>query len=425
MFLSLAKLFGADHQRTAREDVFLVHPLQLSRWLDEAWAAARGRRLSGTDADAAVPRRRRIIETLDLPAPRGTPPLRCPPASPRRPGRFSRRAVELATARRNRRLGLLWHHLVYAYLIESTGVFEVLAEVVRRLVVGETLRPAVRRPRRWAAGHRGAVLPRPAAVLHRRDGQRAAARPPGEPPQRLLADVRPRAAAPDARRWPPAPARPRVVEAGHRHGVNTGFREKWTELLRQVWLGIENPGTGSGPTPPTASYIALLCGALKDMLAMRRRGGLLAREEFAYVSALSWFHLTLRTDTPIVQSTSTPPAPARPSVSRSSRPRGDDAGSPVPRAVRARRADVGAAAGHRARALLHDAGPRRLPRPRAPPPSDRHEQRSSTCGSRRPASASRTGRPAPSWPRGRPSRSACRRQVRYGPPLRRLAQRSP
>ena len=36
-------------------------------------------------------------------------------------------------------VGLLWHHLIYAYLIESTGAFEVFAEVVRRLVAGETL----------------------------------------------------------------------------------------------------------------------------------------------------------------------------------------------------------------------------------------------------------------------------------------------
>jgi hypothetical protein len=32
----------------------------------------------------------------------------------------------------------------------------------------------------------------------------------------------------------------------------------------------------------------------------RRRGGLLAREEFAYVTVLSWFHLTVQTNTPIV-----------------------------------------------------------------------------------------------------------------------------
>ena len=36
------------------------------------------------------------------------------------------------------------------------------------------------------------------------------------------------------------------------------------------------------------------------MMAMRRRGGLLAREEFVHVTTMSWFHLTLETDIPIV-----------------------------------------------------------------------------------------------------------------------------
>ena len=34
---------------------------------------------------------------------------------------------------------LLWHHLAYAYVLESTGIVEIFAEVVRRLVVGQTL----------------------------------------------------------------------------------------------------------------------------------------------------------------------------------------------------------------------------------------------------------------------------------------------
>ncbi len=37
------------------------------------------------------------------------------------------------------------------------------------------------------------------------------------------------------------------------------------------------------------------------MLRLRRRGGMLAREEFTYVTMLSWFHLTVESDTPVVQ----------------------------------------------------------------------------------------------------------------------------
>ena len=38
MFLSLAKLF--EDLGGSREQALLVHPVQLSRWLDEAWASA-------------------------------------------------------------------------------------------------------------------------------------------------------------------------------------------------------------------------------------------------------------------------------------------------------------------------------------------------------------------------------------------------
>ena len=105
----------------------------------------------------------------------------------------------------------------------------------------------------------------------------------------------------------PVPARwlrPGVADGSWKQdvgdGVNSSFREKWTELLRQVWLGMENANNGIGPNATDREYIATLCEALRDMMAMRRRGGLLAREEFAYVSTMSWFHLTLEHDFPIV-----------------------------------------------------------------------------------------------------------------------------
>jgi hypothetical protein len=63
---------------------------------------------------------------------------------------------------------------------------------------------------------------------------------------------------------------------------------------------MENANNGIGPNATDREYIALLCDALRDMMALRRRGGLLAREEFSYVSTLSWFHLTLEDNFPII-----------------------------------------------------------------------------------------------------------------------------
>lgn len=106
--------------------------------------------------------------------------------------------------------------------------------------------------------------------------------------------------------WPGA-AEQGAWKANTGSGVNSDFLSKLTELLRQVWMGIENRENKNGPNPADPDYIALLCQALKDMLLGRRQNGLLAREEFVHVSTMSWFHLTLlesqgaQVDSPIVR----------------------------------------------------------------------------------------------------------------------------
>ena len=82
--------------------------------------------------------------------------------------------------------------------------------------------------------------------------------------------------------------------------MNTTFREKWAELLRQTWLGYENRTNFVGTNATDEAYVLMLCDSLRDMLNMRRQGGLLSREEFTSVAVMSWFELTLSADTPIV-----------------------------------------------------------------------------------------------------------------------------
>ncbi len=79
--------------------------------------------------------------------------------------------------------------------------------------------------------------------------------------------------------------------------ANERFLELWNELLRQVWLGIEHDKNTSGANPTDASYIGYLCQAIGQTLQMRRRKGMLSREEFAYATMMSWFHLTVEHDT--------------------------------------------------------------------------------------------------------------------------------
>jgi hypothetical protein len=299
MFRNLARLIPAPAglgPAGPAIQVFRVHPLQLSRWLEEAWVAARTVPEFGIRTVNALPflGSDEIVDVLDLPAPSATadPPL---PSgiNPADIGAFNGQVF-------SGRVPLVWDHLVYAYLLECTGVIEVMAEVVRRFAVGETLNTLSADGTRWVRSTEELFYREP--PLFAITGIASEARPDlrvtrrnnywrmfgMEPPHQV-------------------PARYRkfgYVEQGWRadtgEGVNSGFREKWTELLRQVWLGFENARNGIGPNATDREYVGFLCQSLRDMMTMRRRGGQLAREEFVHVTTLSWFHLTLETDTPIV-----------------------------------------------------------------------------------------------------------------------------
>jgi len=83
--------------------------------------------------------------------------------------------------------------------------------------------------------------------------------------------------------------------------ANTDFVGTFEEFLREVWIGIENVRNESGANPTDDAKIADLAKKLHDMLITRRETGNLSREELVKVSWMSWFHLTVESDLPIIQ----------------------------------------------------------------------------------------------------------------------------
>jgi hypothetical protein len=306
MFRNLAQLLVPPR---GRNDVFLIHPLQLSRWLDEAWASASTVPSFGHPTSARPPfiSDVDIVDILDLPRPKATVGQDIAPAGidfvggrVGNPDVFTNQAFRIDRGITS--AGLVWDHLAYAYLIESTGVYEVMAEVVRRLVVGETLNTLSAPSIKWLRSTEELFFRDP--PLFSISGAVSEVRPNDRVNQRnaywrMFAMDLPH---PLPSRWAGSGGTGEGLwKSDIGGGVNSGFREKWTELLRQVWLGIENARNDSGPNATDREYVALLARALKDMMNMRRRGGQLAREEFVYVSTMSWFHLTLESDSPIVK----------------------------------------------------------------------------------------------------------------------------
>ena len=293
MFMNLAQCYPTNP--AGRHVVLQLPAIQLSRWLDEVWSQATlPEPLQGGPVDqdgrTLLAHPKAVAGAAHEIAPSGLEPVL--PTGPPAPFTLTSGPLSVPGLASRTSTPLTWHHLIYALLIESTGAFDILAEVARRLVSGDSL----------------GTLTGPSLVWLRNTEELFFRDPPLFSVAGVVSDLRPSAAV--GRRnaywrlcgmdlphqipagWPGS-GQPDSWKSHTGSGVNTDFLAKLTELLRQVWMGIENRDNKNGPNPADPDYIALLCQALRDMLLGRRQNGLLAREEFVYVSTMSWFHLTL------------------------------------------------------------------------------------------------------------------------------------
>lgn len=295
MFRTLARLVVdptlVNPAATPSPDVVFAHsPVQLSRWLEEVFAVNGLVKYLPTPLTAPTGNQA-VINGLKMPPGLLTElPSAISQGTAVPPGYKVPPLLGTTTA-------LPWDHLIYAFLLENTGLVEILGEVVRRYKVGETLAPPSIATLVWArnteelffrdppAFHILGVSSqlRPDARVNRRNAYwRMFGRDLSHPPLGAPLDGQP---------WK------KDVGAG----TNSRFFDIWEEMLRQVWQGILNDRNAGGPNATDRSYIAYLCQSLSEMLTMRRRGGMLAQEEFAYVSMLSWFHLTVEYETSVVK----------------------------------------------------------------------------------------------------------------------------
>lgn len=183
--------------------------------------------------------------------------------------------------------GILWDHLIYAYMVENTRIFEIFRRVVDRFANGEQIGTPTPASQTWL---------RNTEELFFKDGAPFYI---GSINSHVRPDFRS-----NRRNW-----YHRMFGMDLNHGTEDGkaysylkaeaanldFINTFEELLREVWIGMTfgNPAIVAGPNPTDRGKIATLASKIKDMLMSRRQGGNLAREEFAAVSAMAWFHLTL------------------------------------------------------------------------------------------------------------------------------------
>ena len=191
--------------------------------------------------------------------------------------------------------GGLFDHLIYAYMIENTRIYEIFRRVVHEFLHGEKLGvPGSPDSQNWLRTTEELFYRDPppffvtAVTSHVRADIHATRR---NAYQRMFAmDLNHGAG--DNKPYP-------YVKA---EAANSEFLSTFEEFLREVWIGIENVNNVSGAKSTDDAKIADLAEKLHDMLITRRQSGNLSREEFVSVSMFSWFHLTVDAGTlPIIK----------------------------------------------------------------------------------------------------------------------------
>jgi hypothetical protein len=193
-------------------------------------------------------------------------------------------------------VGVPWSHLMYAYLIENTRIYEIFERVLREALFDENL---------GALSDVTFRFVRTTEDLFFRPGNSS-----------LIASIT-SSIRPDARATR-RNAYQRMFGIDLNHGgadggpydyprataANSEFVRMLQELLRELWRASINARNSSGPNTTDPDAIRELVSKLRIMMNERRLSengrANLAREEFVAVATMGWFHLAVASDNDVV-----------------------------------------------------------------------------------------------------------------------------
>jgi hypothetical protein len=302
MFQALSNQLGTINGTPRFGVIFDLHPAQLQAYLDTVWetwrnltsappntvgAAVRGLPtvFSGSGARSTsleVETETRLAQDLEQ-----------FPGGDRLP--IFQAVNDILSAFQSRsQLQPFWHHLIYAYMIENTRIVEIAARLVKEAVHGERLALTNPASWRWIRNTEELFFKETSSyyIASVTSGLRPDFRAVRRNAYHRMFGMDLNHGTDDNQPYP-------YVKA---ETANLDFVRLWRDFLREVWRGFINRANSSGPKMTDDNAIEDLAQKLGQILQERRGTGrfYLSREEFVSVAALSWFHLTVSADSPIV-----------------------------------------------------------------------------------------------------------------------------
>lgn len=189
---------------------------------------------------------------------------------------------------------VMWDHLIYAYIIESTQILKVFEKVLKSYANGDIEISLDAATQQW---------------LHNTEALWFCNTQPFST-YNIASQIRPDIGATRRSAYYkffgfslPSDTR----EDGSPYpfhqpkSSNTNFRRNFERLCEEVWVGIINVTNASGYNLKDDAVIAFNAFEIQKNFRAQRNNGDLSKQEFYYVSMLSWFHLALEYNSPIIK----------------------------------------------------------------------------------------------------------------------------
>lgn len=189
-----------------------------------------------------------------------------------------------------------WFHLIYAYMLENTRMYEIMARVLHDFRHGETLGVASEETQKWLQTTESIFFRQQSAHDHLSMTV-------------LTSDAR------DDGRAIRRNAYFRMFGMDLNHGTNDNkpypfikpalsnrdFMESLELLLRELWIALVNRTNISDSKSTDDGAIESVTLKLSNMLNDRRLNGTLTLEEFSAVSTLDWLRVAISFNSPLVK----------------------------------------------------------------------------------------------------------------------------